>query len=125
MKILICEDDVMTLKALEHRLKREGYDIITASDGKMAADILRSDDKIEFLLTDLHMPFITGLELIGIVRNELKKNLPIIMLTRVGIEDTVLHAFELGADDYVTKPFSPDELSLRIKKAILKTRLKE
>jgi DNA-binding response OmpR family regulator len=122
MKILICEDDIMTMKALEHKLIREGYQTVTASDGKTAAEIIRGDRSIEFLLTDLHMPHINGLELIKIVRSELKSNIPIIMLTRVGIEDTVLQAFELGADDYMTKPFSPDELSIRIKKAVIRSR---
>jgi DNA-binding response OmpR family regulator len=119
MKILICEDDIMTLKAIEHRLKFDGYDIDTARDGKEAADKLKSIN-YDLLLTDIHMPYISGLELISYVRNELKKNYPIVILTRVGIEDTVLYAFELGADDYITKPFSPDELSLRIKKLMLK-----
>lgn len=122
MKILVCEDDIMTLKALEHRLKREGYTIITAQDGKQAADMLTNQKDIDLLLTDLHMPVLSGLELIGLVRNELKSNLPIIMLTRVGLEETVMHAFELGADDYITKPFNPDELVVRIKKLHLKNK---
>ena len=120
MKILICEDDLMTLKALEHKLKNEGYETITALDGKQAIDILNSNPAIDLLLTDLHMPLTSGLELITHVRNVLKSNIPIVMLTRVGLEDTVLHAFELGADDYITKPFSPDELSLRIKRLLIK-----
>ncbi|MFW5658094.1 MAG: response regulator transcription factor [Bacteroidota bacterium] len=119
MRILICEDDTMTLKALEHRLGKENYEIVTAADGKAAYDVL-NNEQIDFMLTDLHMPHLNGLELIEYVRNQLKLNIPIVMLTRVGVEDTVLKAFELGADDYITKPFSPDELSLRIKKAILK-----
>ncbi len=120
MKILICEDDLMTLKALEHKLKSEGYDTITAHDGKQAIELLNSNREIEMLLTDLHMPIISGLELITHVRNKMKSYMPIVMLTRVGLEDTVLHAFELGADDYITKPFSPEELSLRIKRLLLK-----
>ena len=120
MKILICEDDTMTLKALEHKLKKEGYDIASASDGKAALDILKENKDIDLLLTDLHMPVLSGLELINYVRGELKSNLPIIMLTRVGLEETVLHAFELGADDYITKPFNPEELAIRIKRLLLK-----
>jgi len=122
MKILICEDDLMTLKALEHKLKNEGYETITVLDGKQAIEILNAKPNIDLVLTDLHMPLISGLELISHVRNELKSNMPIVMLTRVGLEDTVLHAFELGADDYITKPFSPEELSLRIKRLLLKNR---
>lgn len=117
--ILVCEDDTITLKALEHRLKMDGYTILTSPDGKQAQNILRSE-KVDLLLTDLHMPFISGLELISFIRNEQKSNIPIVMVTRVGKEDVVMQAFELGADDYITKPFSPDELSLRVKKAFLK-----
>jgi two-component system, OmpR family, response regulator VicR len=120
MKILICEDDLLTLKALEHKLKNEGYETITALDGKQAIELLNNSIGIDLLLTDLHIPLTSGLELITHVRNVLKSNIPIVMLTRVGLEDTVLHAFELGADDYITKPFSPDELSLRIKRLLIK-----
>jgi len=119
MKILIVEDDSMTRKAIEHRIKMDGFDVISAVDGKDALDVLKRES-VDFMITDLHMPHISGLELIKYVRNELKKNIPIIMLTRVGLEETVLLAFELGADDYITKPFSPTELSLRIKKALLR-----
>ena len=122
MKILICEDDLMTSKALEHKLKKEGYETVMALDGKKAIEILSSDPSIELLLTDLHMPLVSGLELIKHVRNVMKSYMPIVMLTRVGLEDTVLHAFELGADDYITKPFSPEELSLRIKRSFLKAK---
>lgn len=122
MKVLICEDDTMTLKALEHKLKKEGYTIITAQDGKTACNMLSTQQDIDLLLTDLHMPVLSGLELISFVRNELLSHLPIIMLTRVGLEETVLHAFELGADDYITKPFNPDELALRIKRLLLKNK---
>ncbi|MDP4207859.1 MAG: response regulator transcription factor [Bacteroidota bacterium] len=123
MKILICDDDIMTLKALDHKLKLEGYETITAKDGKVAIDTLNSNPDIALLLTDLHMPLVSGLELIMHIRNIMKSNMPIVMLTRVGLEDTVFHAFELGADDYITKPFSPEELSLRIKRALLKRKL--
>ena len=122
MKILICEDDLMTLKALEHKLKNEGYETMTVNDGKQAIEILNTRKDIDLLLTDLHMPLISGLELISHVRNEMRSSMPIVMLTRVGLEDTVLHAFELGADDYITKPFSPEELSLRIKRLLLKSK---
>jgi len=123
MNILICEDDLMTLKALEHKLRNEGYETITALDGKQAIETLNSNKNIDMLLTDLHMPQISGLELITHVRSVMKSNIPIVMLTRVGLEDTVLHAFELGADDYITKPFSPEELSLRIKRLLLRSRI--
>lgn len=123
MKVLIVEDDNMTRKALEHRMKLDGYDVFSASDGKQAIEILKNGT-IDLLLTDLHMPNYSGLDLIRFVRNELKSNIPIIMVTRVGLEETVLTAFEIGADDYITKPFSPEELSLRVKKVIIRNKQK-
>lgn len=120
--LLVCEDDNMTLKAIEHRLKRDGYNIITAADGQQAKEILSTatDYNIDIILTDIHMPNMSGLELVNFVRNELKLTIPIVILTRIGLEDTVMEAFELGADDYITKPFKPDDLSLRIKKQLLR-----
>lgn len=120
MKALIVEDDSMTRKAIEHSLKLDGFIVVTAENATNAMEILRVDD-IDVLLTDIHMPHISGLDLVVFVRNELHKNLPIIIVTRVGAEETIMKAFELGADDYITKPFVPTELSLRIKKALLKT----
>jgi DNA-binding response OmpR family regulator len=119
MKVLIVEDDNMTRKALEHRMHIDGYDVYTANDGQEAVNILKSGN-FDLLLTDLHMPNFSGLDLIRFVRNDLKSSMPIIMVTRVGLEETVLAAFELGADDYITKPFSPEELSLRVKKAVIR-----
>ena len=121
MKVIIVEDDSMTRKALEHRMKIDGYEVISAADGKLASEIFETH-KIDILLTDLHMPNFSGLDLIKFVRNKMKLNIPIIMVTRVGLEETVLSAFELGADDYITKPFSPDELSLRVKKALIRNK---
>jgi DNA-binding response OmpR family regulator len=121
MKVLICEDDNLTLQALEHSIRIEGYETLTARDGLEAKKIL-NDVQIDLLVTDLHMPNIDGLELIQHIRNDLRRTFPIIMLTRVGSDDIVLHAFEQGADDYITKPFSPKELSIRIKKALMRAR---
>jgi len=121
MKVLICEDDNLTLLALEHSIRIEGYETVTARDGLEAKKIL-AEQNIDLLVTDLHMPNIDGLELIQHIRNDLKRTFPIIMLTRVGSDDIVLSAFEQGADDYITKPFSPKELSIRIKKALMRAR---
>jgi DNA-binding response OmpR family regulator len=66
------------------------------------------------------MPFTGGLELINMIRNELGKSTPIIVLSKVGSEETIIEAFKLGADDYLTKPFSPNELSIRVKRFLLK-----
>jgi DNA-binding response OmpR family regulator len=126
-KILICEDDIITLRAVETKLKREGYETITAMDGKIAEEIIRRSD-FDLLITDLLMPYTTGLELIHLVKQELKLDRPIFIITSIGLEDTVLKAFRLGADDYVIKPLRLNELVFRIKlifQRIDKTKIKE
>lgn len=115
MKILICEDDFMMAKAIEHRLTRENYQVTVAPDGKIAAERVKAND-YDLIITDLLMPFFGGLELINLVRNQLGKTVPIIVLSKLGNESTVVEAFKIGATDYITKPFSPNELAIRIKK---------
>ncbi len=119
MKILVCEDDFMMIKAIEHKLQREGYEVVIANDGRNASEKIKGDD-YDLIITDLLMPFTGGLELINMIRNELKKTTPIIVLSKVGNEETIIEAFKLGADDYLTKPFSPNELSIRVKRFLLK-----
>jgi DNA-binding response OmpR family regulator len=65
------------------------------------------------------MPYLSGLEIVNVVREELQLSTPIILLSKVGHEKTILRAFELGANDYVTKPFNPDELLLRVRHLLL------
>jgi len=120
-KILVCEDDFMVLKTVEHRLKLDGHAVIAVSDGSKARDVLKDPaDEVRLIITDLLMPYVSGLELINTVRNEIKLEIPIIVLSKLGNEDTVLEAFNLGADDYLTKPFSPNELSVRVKKLLMR-----
>jgi DNA-binding response OmpR family regulator len=119
MKILIAEDDEMMLKTMEFKLIREGYEVIPCIDGNEALNkiVLENPDLI---LSDIEMPFASGLDIVNKVKVELKLNIPIIILSAVGLEKTVLMAFELGADDFITKPFSPNELIVRIKRLLLK-----
>jgi len=120
-RIMVCDDDFMMLKTLEHRLKADGHEVIIAKDGREASEMVsRSMDSFDIIITDMLMPFVSGLELINLVRVQFQSKLPISVLSRVGNEDTVLQAFELGADEYLTKPFSPNELSIRVKKMLLR-----
>jgi DNA-binding response OmpR family regulator len=76
-------------------------------------------DMPDLIIADIMVPFFTGLEIVNIVKNKPEtKNIPIIMLSAADMEETVLEAFKLGANDYVTKPFSPNELSTRVKKLL-------
>jgi len=119
MKILVIEDEVMVLKSIEFKLKKEGFDVITAPDGKVAHELL-SKETFDMIITDLMIPYYSGLELINYVRSELKSKVPIIVLSAMGQEESILEAFRLGANDYMTKPFIPNELIIRIRKEALR-----
>jgi DNA-binding response OmpR family regulator len=119
MKILIAEDDEMMLKTMEFKLIREGYEVISCPDGNVALNKIVSENP-DLILSDIEMPFASGLDIVKKVKVELKLNIPIIILSAVGLEKNVLKAFDLGADDFITKPFSPNELIVRIKRLLLK-----
>jgi DNA-binding response OmpR family regulator len=118
MKVLICEDDEMVLKMVEFRLRKEGYEIHLASDGKEALEKVKSVQP-DIIITDIMMPYLTGLEIVHRIRKEMALRTPIIIVSSIGLEKTVLEAFQLGADDFITKPFSPNELSVRVKKLLM------
>lgn len=115
MKILICEDEEIMLTALEFRLQRQGFEVIIAEDGKQALEKIKNETP-DLIVADIMMPYTNGLELINYVRKDLASTLPIIVISALEHEDTVLEAFRLGASDFITKPFKPNELILRIKK---------
>ena len=118
MKILICEDDLMTLKAIEHHLRKEGFKTEISENGREAIIVLEREE-IDLVLVDIHMPYMNGMELINHIRNEMKNKVPIVVLTRVGLEKTAQEAFSLGADDYITKPFNPKDLTIRLKRLLI------
>ncbi len=113
MKILLAEDEPIMLKTMELKLKRDGHDVITASNGRDAIQLIK-DHEIDLVITDIMMPYTSGLEILGFIKNQLEKKISVIVLSAMGQENVVLEAFNLGADDFITKPFSPNELSLRV-----------
>jgi two-component system phosphate regulon response regulator PhoB len=119
LRVLIVEDEKALAEILEYNFKKEGYSVDTASDGEIALDkiIFKAPDLV---ILDWMLPKLSGIELCKKVRSNKKiKNIPIIMLTARGEEEDRLKGLEMGADDYVTKPFSINELLARAK-AVLK-----
>ncbi|MAO17544.1 response regulator transcription factor [Flagellimonas marinaquae] len=116
-RILIIEDNPMVVKSLEFKLTKDGYDVVVAEDGRKALEILKEDDAIELVITDLMLPYITGTELIEHIRNN-TPTMPIIVLSTSNQEEIITDAFMMGVNDFITKPFSPNELSLRVKRTI-------
>lgn len=117
MKILVAEDEPLMLMAIEAKLKNEGFEVVGTSDGREALNALEEFSP-DLIITDILMPYTSGLELIGIVKSNQHKKIPIIVLSGLGQEDTVMEAFQLGADDFITKPFNPTELSVRVKRLL-------
>jgi len=111
-KILIVEDDRNLLDTLKYNLRKEGYSVVTAVDGVEALEVARRD-KPDFIILDIMLPKMSGFEVCRILLTEL--TVPILMLTAKTEEVDKVVGLEIGADDYVTKPFSMRELLARIR----------
>ncbi len=113
--ILIVEDEGDILELLRYNLNREGYRVLEATSGETALDVIRKEAP-DLVLLDLMLPKIGGLEVCRRVRSDSShKSVPIIMLTAKGEEADIVAGLELGADDYMTKPFSPRVLLARVR----------
>ena len=115
MKMLICDDDSMTLRILEFQFKKDGFDILKAVTGKDAQKMLAENKDIDVLVTDVYMPSVNGMELLTYVRKTLHSDMPVVVISRVNVEENIRYARELGANDYLTKPFDLEDVSNRVK----------
>lgn len=111
-KILVVDDEASIVTMLAYNLKKEGYDVVTAEDGEVALEKFESENP-DLLLLDIMMPKMDGYEVCRKIRE--KSNVPIIMLTARADEVDKVVGLEMGADDYVTKPFGNRELIARVK----------
>jgi DNA-binding response OmpR family regulator len=114
-KILIVDDEPNIVTLISRYVQREGYDIVTASDGREAIDKCKKED-FDVIIMDVMMPDTDGFTACKKIKEF--KDIPVIMLSARGTEFDKLFGFEVGVDDYVTKPFSPMELIARIKVVI-------
>jgi two-component system, OmpR family, alkaline phosphatase synthesis response regulator PhoP len=112
-RILIIEDDPVLLRGLQDNFETQGYEVRTANDGQKGLDSLLGNPP-DVVLLDIMLPKMNGYEVCRAARAK-KFEMPIIMLTAKGQEDDIVRGLELGADDYVTKPFSIRELIARVK----------
>ncbi len=119
MKVLIAEDNEMMQKVLQIKLKRDGHHVISSNDGEDAIEKFNSE-KPDIVMTDLMMPGKSGFDLIEYIRKIINSEIPIIVLSVIGQENKVMKAFSLGADDFLMKPFSMTELTLRLNRILEK-----
>lgn len=118
--ILVVEDEPALLDTLEYSLKRQGYEVLTAADGVKAVALAR-DQKPDLVVLDLMLPGMDGIEVCRTLRQDMQ--MPILMLTARADEIDKVVGLEMGADDYVTKPFSMRELMARIKALLRRVRI--
>lgn len=111
-KILVVDDEQNILEVVKAYLQKEGFDVITATDGESAINLF-SKEIIHLIVLDLMLPKVTGKEVCAKIRAS--SNVPIIMLTAKADEDDKIEGISIGADDYLTKPFSARELVVRVK----------
>ena len=122
LRVLIVEDEEALIEPLKYNFTKEGYIVDTAQDGEIALDKIFNKPP-ELILLDWMLPKISGMDLCKRIRNNKEtKNIPIIMLTARGEENDRIQGLEMGADDYVTKPFSINELLARAKAVIKRAR---
>jgi DNA-binding response OmpR family regulator len=111
-KILVVEDEEKIVEFIESYLLNSGYEVYKAFNGREALQVFNSQD-IDLILLDLMLPDISGEQICKELRK--KSMVPIIMLTAKSHEDSILNGFDMGADDYMTKPFSPRQMVARVK----------
>jgi two-component system phosphate regulon response regulator PhoB len=123
-KVLVIEDEADILEVIEYNLKREGYKVTCASDGEDGFKLAR-DIAPDLILLDLMLPGLDGIEVCRRLKGDsVTDNVPIIMVTAKGEESDIVLGLGVGADDYVTKPFSPRELVARVRAVLRRGPLK-
>lgn len=118
-KVLIVDDEQSILTLLEYNLTQAGYEVVTAMDGKVAYKLIKKEE-FDFIILDIMLPGMDGMDVCRRVRQDRIKT-PILMLTAKDDEYDKIIGLELGADDYMTKPFSPREVLARIKAIFRRT----
>jgi two-component system, OmpR family, response regulator len=121
-KILIVEDDRNLLDTLKYNLRKEGYEVVTAVDGAEALDVARRE-KPDLIILDIMLPKMSGFEVCRVLRKDM--TVPILMLTAKAEETDKVVGLEIGADDYMTKPFSLRELLARVRAMLRRTKMVE
>ena len=116
-RILLVEDAEEISSLLEYLLQRAGFAVAIARDGKQAVDYIAREPPPDLAILDILLPYFSGFELVEKIRgHDTWKNVPIVMLTAKAGEKDIVRALELGANDYILKPFQPNEVIARLKR---------
>ena len=116
-KLLLAEDDQMLASLLKYRLERNGYEVVMEFDGRSVKENLEVAIP-DIVISDIMMPYFSGIELVDYVRNQLNSDVPIILISAASNDENIVSAFEMGANDFIAKPVSPSELMVRVSREI-------
>lgn len=123
-KILVVDDEKDIIELVEYHLKKAGYKVLSAKSGGEAIDIAANQTP-SLVILDLMMPGLDGIEVFSILRrNEKTRNIPVVMLTAKSSEEDIISGLKTGADDYITKPFSPKVFVARVETVLRRGKLK-
>lgn len=124
-RILVVDDNEMNRDVLSRRLEKQGYTVVTAEDGQVALDLLRRDP-FDLILLDIMMPRVNGYQVLeNLKANPLQRDIPIIVISAMDDLESVVRCIELGAEDYLFKPFNPVLLRARLNAILSKKRTRE
>ena len=125
-RILAVDDENFNLKLLIRHLEKEGFsDVTTASNGSEALEVMRSDS-FDLILMDIEMPEMDGIQTLEVLKSDMKqRDIPVIMISGVEEMDSIVKCIELGAEDYLSKPFNPVMLRARVNACLEKKRLRD
>lgn len=118
-RALVVEDNEHVLYMLDFILRRAGYDVISVKNGRDAQTSIENLPPVDIVVLDLMLPYVSGFQLITDVRDDPEwQHVPILVLSGKVLEDDIVKALDLGANDYVTKPFRPEELLARMRRIV-------
>ena len=118
--ILVAEDQAHIRALIEFKLKNAGYRVVAVENGEQAL-AKAVEVRPNLILLDVMMPLMTGFEVLSILKQKDEtKNIPVLLVTAQSSENEILKGLDMGADDYITKPFSPNELAARIRMVLLR-----
>jgi DNA-binding response OmpR family regulator len=121
--IMIVEDNEDVAYLLKFMLEREGFNVLSAEDGRQATALIVGEEPPDLVLLDIMIPFVNGFQLLERIKNTIGwQEVPVVMLTSKSQEGDVVRALENGAEDYVIKPFQADELLARLKSILKKSK---
>lgn len=116
--VLLIEDDEIMMKVIERILLKEGYSVSLARNGKEALEKI-SKGGFQLIITDLMMPYANGFEILSKIKgNDATRHIPVIVISSVGNEDSIMEGFRLGADDFLKKPIMAGELMIRVRRLL-------